>query len=73
MLQEKKKKQCSPTHGISNEATMVRGILTPNRVVKKSLAGEIKKKTFGQNPERDEEVKYIYVFSEQVHVFVYFV
>lgn len=52
---------------------MVRGILTPNRVVKKSLAGEIKKKTFGQNPERDEEVKYIYMFSEQVHVFVYFV
>lgn len=52
---------------------MVREILTPNRVVKKSLAGEIKKKTFGQNPERDEEVKYIYMFSEQVHVFVYFV
>lgn len=39
----KKIKQCSHTPGISNEATMVKGILTSHRVVKKSLSGEIKK------------------------------
>lgn len=67
------KKKSSSVSAHRKEVIVVGGFLTLNSMVSTGLSGKKKKKTFEQNPKRDEMVNYISAFSDYVHMFIYFV